>query len=283
MGTKPAKKDIQIRRMDQSLKNGLWNIVDRNYFLPYMNKILSDWEHYELFQGLWDELFKSRLTELRPSRTLINFRIMEVEPKFDLLQWNEVYDVLEYLEQNTDDEILKSKFKLECNKILAREYSAYRFIEEQICEISSKEEINEIEEAINSPLITVNLHLQTALRHLSNRDNPDLRNSIKESISAVETICILIVGKNKASLGQALNYIKNQSNTTISIPDNLIDAFKKLYDYASQDNGIRHSLLEEPPKLTFADARFMLIACSAFVNYLVSKADDANIQFMNNN
>jgi len=29
----------------------------------------------------------------------------------------------------------------------------------------------------------------------------------------------------------------------------------------------------------FADARFMLIACSAFVNYLVSKADDATIQF----
>jgi hypothetical protein len=86
---------------------------------------------------------------------------MEVEPKFNLLQWNEVYNFLEYLEQNTDDEILKSKFKLECNKVLAREYSAYRFIEERIYEISSKEEINEIEEAINSPLITVNLHLET--------------------------------------------------------------------------------------------------------------------------
>lgn len=269
---------MQIRQMDQSLKNGLWNVVDRNYFLPYINKLLSDWEHYELFKGLWDELFKSRLNELRSFRNLINFRIMEVEPKFNLLQWDEVYDFLEYLKQNTDDEILQSKFKLECNKVLAREYSAYRFVGEKIAQITFQEEINEIEEAMDSPLRTVNLHLETALRHLSNRDNPDLRNSIKEAISAVETICILIVGKNKASLGQALNYIKNQSNTTISIPDNLIDAFKKLYDYASEDNGIRHSLLEEPPKLTFADARFMLIACSAFVNYLVSKADDANIK-----
>lgn len=263
--------------MDESLKNGLWNVVDRNYFLPYINKILSEWEHYELFKGLWDELFKSRLNELRRYRNLINFRIVEVEPKFNLLQWDEVYDFLEYLEQNTEDVVLKSKFKLDCNKVLAREHSTYCFVGEQICEITFKEEINEIEEAIDSPLRTVNLHLQTALRHLSHRENPDLRNSIKESISAVETMCVLIVGKNKATLGQALNYIKNHSNTTISIPNTMIDAFKKLYDYTSEDNGIRHSLLEEP-KLTLADARFMLIACSAFVNYLVSKADDANIK-----
>jgi hypothetical protein len=54
-------------------------------------------------------------------------------------------------------------------------------------------------------------------------------------------------------------------------------AFDKLYGFTSSDNGIRHKLLEES-KLTFVDARFMLIACSAFINYLVSKAYDANIK-----
>jgi hypothetical protein len=57
-------------------------------------------------------------------------------------------------------------------------------------------------------------------------------------------------------------------------------AFEKLYGYTSADNGIRHSLSDEP-NLSFADALFMLIACSDFVNYLVSKADDGNIQFSN--
>ena len=70
--------------------------------------------------------------------------------------------------------------------------------------------------------------------------------------------------------------MKNSKNT-ISIPENLNRAFHNLYAYTSEEHGIRHSLLNES-NLSFADARFMLIACSAFVNYLVSKADDANIK-----
>jgi hypothetical protein len=41
--------------------------------------------------------------------------------------------------------------------------------------------------------------------------------------------------------------------------------------YTSSSDGIRHSLPEEIYDLTQDDARFMLIMCSAFVNYLKSK------------
>jgi hypothetical protein len=81
---------------------------------------------------------------------------------------------------------------------------------------------------MHSPLQTINLHLETALNHISNRDNPDYRNSIKESISAIESLCVQIVGKKKDTLGKALNYIKDNSKTTISIPEKLNDAFKNL-------------------------------------------------------
>ena len=130
---------------------------------------------------------------------------------------------------------------------------------------------------MHSPLEPINIHLETALQHISNRDDPDYRNSIKESISAVEAACLAIVGQNKETLGKALNYLMKNSKNTISIPENLNRAFHNLYAYTSGEHGIRHSLLNES-NLSFADARFMLIACSAFVNYLVSKADDANIK-----
>ena len=49
------------------------------------------------------------------------------------------------------------------------------------------------------------------------------------------------------------------------------DAFNKLYGYASDSDGIRHALSKETGYKQ-EDAIFMLVACSAFVNYLKVKA-----------
>jgi hypothetical protein len=53
-------------------------------------------------------------------------------------------------------------------------------------------------------------------------------------------------------------------------------ALSGLYGYTSDENGIRHAMLDEP-NLTAAEATFMLVACSAFTNYLVAKAAQADI------
>lgn len=49
------------------------------------------------------------------------------------------------------------------------------------------------------------------------------------------------------------------------------ESFKKLYGYASDEKGVRHALLEDPAKVDEADAHFMLITCSAFVNFTVQR------------
>jgi hypothetical protein len=49
------------------------------------------------------------------------------------------------------------------------------------------------------------------------------------------------------------------------------EALSKMYGYTSDADGIRHSLMEES-RLDGDDARFMLVTCSAFVNYLKAKA-----------
>ena len=41
----------------------------------------------------------------------------------------------------------------------------------------------------------------------------------------------------------------------------------KLYGYTSDEGGIRHAMLDEP-NLTSADARYFLLSCTSFVNYL---------------
>lgn len=43
-----------------------------------------------------------------------------------------------------------------------------------------------------------------------------------------------------------------------------------MYGYASDANGIRHALSEEST-ISVADAKFMLVICSAFINYVLGK------------
>lgn len=161
-------------------------------------------------------------------------------------------------------------FKSVCNKILEEELSAYGFVGNRITQITKEEEIFEIEDALMNPLKNVRQHIENALMLLSDRKNPDYRNSIKESISAVEAICKLITKSEKATLGQALHIIKNKGN--VEIHPSLLEAFGKLYGYTSSADGIRHALTDEKVNVGFDEAKFMLVACSAFVNYLTSKS-----------
>jgi len=153
--------------------------------------------------------------------------------------------------------------------------SGWRFVGDEIAPITSDEEIAEIEKALEpiGSLTPVTTHLRTALEFLSDKKSPDYRNSIKESISAVEAICRLTTGSSKATLGQALKVIKDK----ITLHPALEQAFSKLYGYTSDADGIRHSLLDEP-NIHFEDAKFMLVSCSAFINYLKLKSSKAGIK-----
>ncbi len=51
---------------------------------------------------------------------------------------------------------------------------------------------------------------------------------------------------------------------------------EKLYAYTSDEGGIRHAILEEM-NVDEADARFMIVTCSAFVNFLIVKAEAADL------
>ena len=96
---------------------------------------------------------------------------------------------------------------------------------------------------------------------------PDYENSIKESISAVEAICCIITDDDKATLGKALGKLEQAG---ITIHGSLKSAMEKLYGYTSDENGIRHAGIDFKGASS-EDAKYMLVTCSAFVNYLMEK------------
>ncbi len=146
---------------------------------------------------------------------------------------------------------------------------AYRIVDKQIVEVTSKEEIAAIQTALSHSKDAVKEHLLRALELCSKRPKGDYRNSIKESISAVEVVCRRITEKN--TLGDALNELRNKG---VVIPQILKVAFEKLYAYTNNEGtGIRHGLMMDEGTYTpgYDEAVFMIVSCSAFINYLNKK------------
>ena len=268
-GIKPIKSVIQVESIDTDLKNALWSAV---VFFYQNNASRTVSLLDELMVRFWLHYYKD------PIDSYQNYgrAFQRVKQSFFDGEWYDTYDILEFIASNYPDNDSKSEFMDSCNIVLETELSAYRFVGGLITQITSEAEINAIEDALNDTqrIKPVHEHLKTALDYLSDRKTPDYRNSIKESISAVESICNIIAGGSKTTLGQALKAIESK----VQLHPALKKAFENLYGYTSDTSGIRHALLTEP-NLDFEDAKFMLVSCSAFINYLISKAAKAGIVF----
>lgn len=150
------------------------------------------------------------------------------------------------------------------NRIFEEEYVGYRIINSKIVPITDDSETKAIQEALTSPYNEVNQHLEKSLGFLSDRVNPDYANSIKESISAVERMCSLIIGK-PATLSSALEKLEKAG---LQIHPAMKSAFEKLYAYTSDGSGIRHAGQLGGASSSFEEAKFMLVSSCAFINYL---------------
>lgn len=275
-GLKQVKSLIQVNSIDDELRNGLWNGLTLFYWNianEGSSNILSSYKDLKyLCIMLWNNFFKYQLDDLDKYWSLTYKKIKEY---FFNCEWYDVYDFIEFIVNNYPDKSVNQVFIIFCNSVLESELSAYRFVGGKITQITSEEEISEIEEALETskPLRPVNNHLKRSVELLADKKSPDYRNSIKESILAVEAICKLIIKDKKATLGHALKEIEDK----ISLHPALKNAFKNLYGYTSDAQGIRHALLDES-ELHFEDAKFMLVSCSAFINYLEAKISKTNIK-----
>jgi len=299
IGITPVTKKLQVDSMDDDLRNSLWN-----EYHPILIEIsATDDPEYNPRGGkptqyfsfiLYSVFFKKRLEDISilgldgPDLMVTkNFTFEKVVDNirtyFFECKWFEVYDLIEFTLEKFRGSHPTSYFSIkgtinEFNEILKRENSAYRFINKKLAPITNSNEIEEIQKAIAisgsfTALEGCNIHLTEALNKLSDKQNPDYRNSIKESISAVESIAKVISGRKNDTLKPALDKI----NKKLKLHDKLVLGLKRLFDYTSDADGIRHGI-EDSPNCDIEDARFMLVSCSAFVNYLIAKAEKADIK-----
>ena len=221
----------------------------------------------KLDESVHTEFFRFNIHTYSRNNVIINY--LEEQD----YAWYDLFSLLEFCyywlyEQSRNMRLLQY-FISETNRIFERENYVYRFnISGNIIEVTSDEEMATIDEALENPTDGVRVHLQTALNHLSaSQRDPDYRNSIKESISAVEACCREITGES--TLDRAITKLKNKG---IAINPQMEGGFKNLYYYTNdKKTGIRHALMDDVNVPTSDEAIYMLVACSAFINYLTKK------------
>jgi hypothetical protein len=265
--------------MDDELRNSLWSALT--------SALWQRWAPYRFVSGrsldtaliedltckIWVSYLKQPLDGMPAFKSSGPSCYEIVRRHFFEGQWWQSYDLIEFLLKESPD-VWKNTMRKALNAVLEMESAAYRIVDEEVVQITDTTEIEAIETALDTTSKVIRLHLSRALELLSDRKEPDYRNSIKESISAVEAASKLLTAKPKAELGDCLKVLKSHG----SLHPAFEQALKKLYGYSSDEGGIRHALTDESVVPTCADAKFMLVACSAFINFLWTKAAELRIE-----
>ena len=257
-------KPFQLETISDALKNRIWNV----YSCEVSDSISSYDSHY--LEEILDNLgLKFQNVD---SFTDVTTNLKRLQKWFDSAKWYQIFDFVEIYMN-----VLPTKDRRDARKnfndILEIENSGYRVLANKVVPITNNEEIKCIEKAQQTEYESVNIHITKALEQFSKRPNPDYENSIKESISAVEAMCCIITGKD-ATLNKAIEKLKNKG---VHIHPCLEKAFTSLYAYTCDEKGIRHAGIDFVDASS-EDAKYMLVSCSAFVNYLIEKWSKVNQQ-----
>ncbi len=139
-----------------------------------------------------------------------------------------------------------------------------------LTQITDQLEINEVSEAQaqSDRFSGARQHIASALQLFGLRPEPDYRNAIKEAISAVESTVKVLTAENHLTLTAALREFVR----TRPIHGALVSGLDSLYGYTSNEHGVRHALLDADANVGFAEAKFMIVACAAFMNFLILRA-----------
>ena len=243
---------IIIEKFDDLFENSQGSLKDK--FVEYLYKELfskternipkygNSYYYYEVFDVIYEIIIKYEYSDI--------FTFIE-----GLIRFFDLADKATYNRYNYKNEYIKS-----ISNTFKAENVNYKIINNEITDIVDEEQIKSIEETLNNSYKEVSVHYAKAIEQLYSVRDYD--NSIKESISSVESMCQIITKNNKATLGEALKLLKDKIHPALK------GAFDKLYGYTSDANGIRHANGLGEGSSTFEEAKYMLISCSAFVNYL---------------
>lgn len=250
-GYSEVRTIAQVEEIDAPLRNGLWNTMYQTVFKYY--NVDLDVRQELLRRQIWADHLELRIDEY-PTRDGASNHVKNLVVRGE---WYVVYDLVEYISLNAPDEIAET-FREAITEDLERYNAGYRLLGGELVPISSTVELEEITAAIEAAGSTgAAAHLKKAVTFLSDREAPDYANSIKESISAVESVAREMTGAQ--TLGAALSKIAQSE--ALELHPAQIEAWKSMYKVTNDTPGIRHGG-DSVATIDQAYARYFLVASS---------------------
>jgi hypothetical protein len=251
-----------LEEASPELRTALWNVLHKPAF-P------EDEEHRERAlahaRALWNHLgWRTDQVPLLPHHMRES-----LAAQWFSCGWPEFFDLIEFTARTlaTAAAPVRQQWFEMLNRVLESKGCAYRFIAGQLVPLTNTSEATEVARGAESAIPDVGAHIRKAARLLPPNAGANPRNSIRASIAAVEAALRHLNGNPSATLTEGLAAFEDKHGP---FHPSLRPGLAMLYAYTADESGVRHALIEARTAVTGDDARFMLVTCSAFTNYLVT-------------
>jgi hypothetical protein len=272
-GYKPVRTLVQRDDLDAETRMALWNVVgalpgiflDRGEQGVQRQVLESLWIHH--FHYARDEYSTDAIVWKLIKKSILSADFHEA---FDLVE-----ALIKYLRMNSAHRMPQLSPTIEgvINDRFESNLVGFRLIGAEIVPVDTATEATAISDAVaaTDTIEGARHHLHRAIELLADRQSPDYPNSIKESISAVESVCRAVTGEQ--TLGAA---VRKLGNAGVVIHPALASAWGKMYGWTSDADGIRHGGIDAA-RADQSLAKYMLVTCSAFVSHVIETGRKAGL------
>ncbi len=273
-GIEPLPEPLRLGRINQRARNLFWDVLWTRTQHRMGRAGLTD---FLVFGPPWNEIFSSLHRDYweRPADELPQAPEMLREYKRFFLQapFNRCFDVLQMMMQHP---ACPPDLVTAIQGVFDDCHLAYRIdttSTPRILPAATEQEgdalIGALQDLEGAGLGGAATHLRQAGERIR---EADWAGSIRESLHAVESVATRVAPDDADTLGKALSVLERQAD----LHGALKKGFAALYGYASDEDGIRHSLSGAESKATQDEAIFMIGACAAFCSYLWRKFGSEN-------
>ena len=186
----------------------------------------------------------------------------------ELVAWGDAEPFMEPIEREEGQE----QFISSLNEVLNWMNVGYQLLSTgKFVNVHSDEEAEEIGKACSGPFAEARTHMENAVADFRNTDQPNHANTVKEAISAVESIVTELTGKEiRAGLHQlAKEGILPDVRADVGGENSFVAALEKYWTYANATSRHGRKKGVEPPDRD--TARFLLVTCATLVNYITTR------------
>jgi hypothetical protein len=258
--------ELARQEVSDDLRVALWNVFQPQLFHIGEHSSANEWRTklIPVFEFLHWRVHEMSYHDVAERNRLENWYFNRGR------EWYEIYNLVEFVAGLLVKRYSPGRLFTQLNQVLRAEGSPYHFLDGVLTQITDPAEIQAVRDALSVPdrFAGARAHLTRALELLGQRPDPDYRNAIKEAISSVESTLKILTEHTHAGLHEALQEFARIH----PIHGALLRGLDSLYGYTSSEHGLRHALLEADANVGFAEAKFMIVACAAFVSFLITLA-----------